>query len=51
MDEKEYIVELRVTVDREELEANGGNITDMIYNATMEAPFSFSIEDCREINY
>lgn len=51
MDEKEYIVELRVTVDKEELEANGGNIADMIYNATMEAPFSFSIEDCREINY
>ena len=25
MDEKEYIVELRVTVDKEELEADGGN--------------------------
>lgn len=47
--EKEYIVELRVTVDEEELEANGGDITDMIYNATMEAPFSFSIGDCREV--
>ena len=47
--EKEYIVELRVAVDAEKLEANGGDIKDMIYNATMEAPFSFSIEDCREV--
>ena len=43
MDEKEYIVELRVTVDKEELEANGGNITDMIYKATIKAPFFFCI--------
>lgn len=48
--EKQYIITLRVTVDEEELEANGGDIQEMIYDSMMETPLSFNIEDCREIS-
>lgn len=46
--EKEYIVELRVTADEEEIEKYGG-IVDMILETTEDVPFSFDIEDCREV--
>ncbi len=45
--EKEYIAELRITVDEEELEKYR-NIRDMIYESTKDVPFSFDIMDCRE---
>lgn len=47
--EKKYIVMLRVTVDEEELKANGGSIEGMIYDFMDETPLSFDIEDCREV--
>lgn len=46
--EKEYIVELRVTADEEEIERYGG-IENLIYETTEDVPFSFDIEDCREV--
>ena len=49
MEEKEYIIELRVKVDEEVLEQYG-EITNLILETTKDVPFSFDIEDCREIN-
>ena len=46
--EKEYIVELRVTVDTVDIERYGG-IENMIDDSIRGVPFSFEIEDCREI--
>lgn len=47
--EKEYIVELRITADEEEIEKYGG-IENLIYETTEDVPFSFDIEDCREVH-
>ena len=49
MKEKEYIIELRVKVDKEVLKQYG-DITNLILETTEDVPFSFDIEDCREVN-
>lgn len=46
--EKEYIVELRVTADEEEIERYG-DIVNLILETTGDVPFSFDIDDCREV--
>ena len=46
--EKEYIVELRVSADAEDIEKYGG-IKNLIYETTEDVGFSFNIEDCREV--
>lgn len=50
MKEKEYIIELRVKVDKEVLKQYG-DITNLILETTEDVPFSFDIEDCREVNF
>lgn len=45
---KEYIVELRVKVEDEVLEAYG-DVTNLVLETTQDVPFSFDIEDCKEI--
>ena len=49
MKEKECIIELRVKVDKEVLKQYG-DITNLILETTEDVPFSFDIEDCREVN-
>lgn len=46
--EKEYIVELRVTVDVEDIKKYG-NIESLIFETMKDVPFSFDIEDCMEV--
>lgn len=46
--EKEYIVELRITVDQDDLKEYM-NVQDMIYETMEDVPFCFDIEDCREV--
>lgn len=46
--DKEYIVELMVTADEEEIERYGG-IENLILETTEDVPFSFDIEDCRKV--
>ena len=46
---KEYLVELRVKVDDEVLEEYG-DVANLVLETTEEVPFSFDIEDCREVN-
>ena len=47
-DMKEYVIELRVTVEDDVL-SEYENVSDLIYQTTEDVPFSFNIEDCREV--
>lgn len=46
--DKYYSVELRITVDDEELKKYD-DVKDMIYDSTQETPFSFYIENVKEL--
>lgn len=45
---KEYLIELRVKVEDEVLEVYG-DVTNLVLETTQDVPFSFDIEDCREV--
>lgn len=46
--EKEYIVMLKITADEDEIQKYG-NIESMIYETTEDVPFSFNIENVKEV--
>lgn len=46
--DKYYSIELRITVDEEELEKYR-DIKDMVYSTTQETPFSFYIGNVKEL--
>ena len=50
MNEKEYLVQLRVKVDADVLKEHGGDVSQMILDTTEDVPFCFDIEDCREVS-
>ena len=50
MNEKEYIVELRIRVEEEVFKQYGGDINRLVLETTEEVPFSFDIVDCRKVN-
>ena len=50
MNEKEYLVQLRVKVDEDVLREHDGDVSQMILDTTENVPFCFDIEDCREVS-
>lgn len=46
---KEYLVQLRVKVEDDVLKEYG-DVTNLILETTEEVPFSFDIDDCREVD-
>lgn len=48
---EEYIVGLRIRVEKEVLKQYGGDITELILKTTKDVPFLFDIEDCKQAKF